>query len=203
MKELTDMRTPTTKTFELEDGEKHTRVFNDPVHFLDDDGKWQDIDLTPRYRNGSLVVDRAPYRVTATSQCVEYGVPGRQVLVFLTKVDGMPIHPVEYPQVRSKRFIYWRDHGPGVDLMLELRPSTVELWAVLRDINGPRTLEWMIDGAGPDELAGRLLGEDKARMPFPAYREVITSEGPTRMIDHLDLRAAVLPARVALTAQGD
>ena len=44
--ELTDRRTETTKTFRLEDGSCYLAQYDTAIHYLDEDGVWQDIDNT-------------------------------------------------------------------------------------------------------------------------------------------------------------
>ncbi len=47
--EMTDERTPNTKTFRLSDGSFVLADYDKPVHFEDQDGKWTDYDNTLKY----------------------------------------------------------------------------------------------------------------------------------------------------------
>lgn len=57
--ELEELREETVKHFRLEDGSIIAVQYDDPVHYLDTDGKWQDIDNTLSSSGSEYVTSNA------------------------------------------------------------------------------------------------------------------------------------------------
>jgi RHS repeat-associated protein len=59
-----DARTAFSNTFEKADGSRVTRVFSDPVNFLDDVGRWQPIDTSLKREDGVIRTSATGYSMT-------------------------------------------------------------------------------------------------------------------------------------------
>ena len=69
--EIPEKRTESTKTFLMSDGSFMLAAYNEPVHYKDDEGVWQDIDNTLSLESDTITDDLQPAQSAVDSQPTE------------------------------------------------------------------------------------------------------------------------------------
>ncbi len=114
-----------------------------PLHYLDDDGVWQDIDLTPIRDGPYFVIDRAPFVLRVAYDRPEAWYEGRET--------GKRAHfwASGKRQTRwdedQQRFV-WRDVAKDADVTLLVRPMSVLAETWLKSANAPHKALWDYEG---------------------------------------------------------
>jgi YD repeat-containing protein len=181
--ELTQERTATSDTFELENGERETRIYESPVNFEDSEGNWKPIDEELEAAPGGAITNGAnsfdlslpeqvgegAIRVASEGQWVSY------------RYLGPSTDPVE---VKGATAIY---AAPDEKTSFELQSlaNGLKESIVLTDTSAPRTFRFGLDTSSG--LTPRLTedgsiafqdggGEVLAAMPAPSVSDAADPE---------------------------
>lgn len=162
--EVVEKRTEFGKTWDLGGGTYHMSTSIGPVHYKDEQGRWQEIDLTLKAveTEGGLIyrMDKAAYTVEIMPDRVAWRYMSRAggfLDMELLTVNG---EPVDYSQMRHRvdgNVLFWNDVAPGVDIKLCLYRKKVEDF---KRFDAPTKLTWRVyrspdfGGEFQEKLAG-------------------------------------------------
>jgi RHS repeat-associated protein len=133
--EIVSMRTENAKFFREPDGKKTAQFYPGPIHFLDSEGAWEEIDTTivPSTRPGYA------FRNRQGSFAVEFAAPGGSVDTVRVETGSEAIrftpvgaNPLSVPRAEGSRVTY-PDAYPGVDLVYEVRNNGLKELLVLKE----------------------------------------------------------------------
>jgi hypothetical protein len=179
--ELPQKRTATSDTFELEGGERETRLYESPVNFEDPEGNWKPIDqeLEPA-PNGGITngansfdlhlpeqVGEGAVRVSSEGQWVSY------------RYLGPATEPAE---VEGDSAIY---PGEGTAFELDSLADGLKESIIVKDAAAPATYRFALDtsaGVSPEVTADGSIafhnaaGEPVATMPAPSISDSAGTE---------------------------
>lgn len=138
-RELVELRTINSKTFDVGNGKRRVFQTLSPLHF-EIDGSLEDIDLTPRDDGDAFVIDRAPYvlRVSKTNPVIEYR--GRT-----TGYDLTLRHEGISPMYDNQERLVW-GAGPQKAVAIQIRPASVVTETWLHDPSADPEDRWLING---------------------------------------------------------
>lgn len=156
--EVPERRGRTSKVFRLPDGRMRLIAGQMPLHYVDGNNRWRDVDLTAyddgdvlRFDTGfyRLVVRRLPARI-------EYRNPRNQV--FILEPDGFGLVPGEHDPINSA--VYWNSHGVGLSVRLRVWPGRVRVETVIERRDAPHAFRWRY--TVPDDPRSAVDLEDGA-----------------------------------------
>jgi RHS repeat-associated protein len=129
------MRTENAKFFREPDGKKTAQVYPGPIHFLNPDGAWEEIDTTtvPSTRPGYAFRNRqGPFTV-------EFAAPGGSVDTVRLESGSQTIrftpvgaNPLSVPRADGSRVTY-PNAFPGADLVYEVRNNGLKELLILKE----------------------------------------------------------------------
>lgn len=144
MTERIEARTPNSKLTEL-GGRKFRRSISlgAPMHYVDGEGKLQDIDLSSRMDRGQFLVDKAPYalRVDPTVPAYRY-TSGTKGAVEVELIDPA----ASIPAAQLDGGFVWADIAKDTDYKIVPRKWGVAALTVLKSSDAPRQWLWRIEG---------------------------------------------------------
>lgn len=146
--EMTERRTPHSKTFRMADGTLQMRVKPSLVHWQQADGALRDIDLDSMDGTGRL--DQAPYILNARQDIIgmQYTsrASGETITCRLIGIGGTPIGslPLVVNPTRANHDIRWLNCLPGLSIVLRAQPAGVSWIKRLADATVPKSFTWRI-----------------------------------------------------------
>ena len=147
MREIVEKRNLRSKTFDRGGDKRLLRIgIRKPLHFLNEEGALQDIDLTPSLDRGQHYIANAPYKVRIGREFPGYRYTGERgaVAVELSGINGKPVGRRE-AEYADGRFC-WRGVSLDVDYSLIPRNARLDAILTLHSKNAPRKFSWEIDG---------------------------------------------------------
>ena len=146
--EIVGLRTVHSKTYLMPDGAHKMLATARAVHYKDDPAdineQWKDIDLTVVDDGGKQVIHKALYDLEIYTDKVGYHYVSKRggiVDVELVEVDGQPVDNQRF-QVRVEgNQLFWDDVADGVDMKVQLRPMSAEIFKKLADVQPSRGQE--------------------------------------------------------------
>lgn len=151
MRELTELRTLTSKTFETDEGGR-VEVHPRPIHYLREDGSWEEIDYTPFLEDGAWVVNAGAYTVKT--------IPGEVAVRFESEHSWCQValqgwHPLVQPVIEEGK-IRWNNISLDMDVYVDVYPDGFEFFKVVHSELADRELKWDVTY---DEVAGYALAK--------------------------------------------
>jgi len=188
MRELTNLRTLTSKTFDSGNGKRTIEASIGAVHYREDN-QWKDID--PTIVNGK--VTKAPYDLTIDfankSFYVKSKLDGSELTI---KLKG-ELNVVE-PEVVGNKVI-WRDLLPDTDVVIEARNSSVRFKRILKSNKAPPDAEFDIAEKGKSHL--RYIAVDGEGNLVP----IAVEKTATKLSESIDLTGKKFPIEIDPTWQ--
>ena len=174
-REITAQRSLNTKVFDADDGRKRVVLSNAPLHYLDRDGAWQDVDLTPRDVGDGWVIDRAAFVLQLQKLS--------PVFVLDCPEAGFDAARFELlsPRVTIVDATHWE--GAGFAITLAVQPDRFTTVITAR---GPVTLQWQIANHTP------VITEEAGLDAAGNRPEVVRSFAAGMMMEQITGRASVL-----------
>lgn len=165
MREIIKKRGLRSKKFDLGDRKKMLRLgIKKPLHYISDEGKLEDIDLTPTLDRGQHFISKAPYRARIGRNFPGYRYTGERgtISAELVAVGGNSIARRE-PEYKDKRFL-WRGIAFETDCAIIPRNARLDAVVTLHSENAPRSFAWEVLG---DKFMMRpVVGRDAAGRPL-------------------------------------
>lgn len=159
MRELVKKRNLRSKTFDLGGRKRLLRLgVKKPLHYVNEQGKLEDIDLTPTLARGQHFISKAPYKARIGRDFPGYRYTGARgtISAELIAINGNSITKRE-PEYADKRF-YWRGLSFGVDCTIIPRNAGLNALVTLHEANAPRKFTWEI--LGDTAMMRPIVGRD-------------------------------------------
>lgn len=140
--ELKELRTETSKTFVQDNGEYLLAVSRMPVHYMDDDGKWRNVDLN--IEDGEL--KKGIYKASLLTNDIGYSIVSRKdnsrIDVKLYKISNKKIKYSE-PTIEGNTAV-WYDIVEDVDFIIEFTAYRVRCWKRLKSKDASKTIRFTV-----------------------------------------------------------
>jgi hypothetical protein len=165
MREFRKKRKMNSKTFLLDNGKRMLRTgIRKPLHYIDQDGKLADIDMTPTLDRGQHFISKAPYKARIGRDFPGYRYTGARgtISAELVLINGNPIAKRE-PEYTDKRF-YWRGISLDTDCAIIPRNARLDAIVTLYSENAPRSFTWEI--LGDKAMMRPVIGRDAKGRPL-------------------------------------
>lgn len=170
--ELLHYRTENSKTYQIDDSNFQLLATIDPLHYKDELGQWQDIDLN--IKNNAVV--KAGYNAHLLENNFGYKIKHNDdklgFVVTLATIGG--VTPKYFaPQIEANKAI-WNNIVPGVDLSIEFLSKRVSIWRKINDKNSPHEVVWNVEedkGEKRIKIVKKILGYDQDRQPLETIRQ--------------------------------
>lgn len=146
MREITSKRNLHSKTFDLGNGKRMLRSgIRKPLHYINEQSKLEDIDLTPTLDRGQHFISKTSYKARIGRDFPGYRYTGARgtISAELVEINDNPVAKRE-PEYADKRF-YWRGLSLGVDCTIIPRNAGLDALITIHDKNTPRKFTWEID----------------------------------------------------------
>lgn len=159
MREFRKKRKMNSKTFLLDNGKRMLRTgIRKPLHYVDQDGKLADIDVTPTLDRGQHFISKAPYKARIGRDFPGYRYTGARgtISAELVAINGNPIAKRE-PDYADKRFC-WRGIALDADCTIIPRNAALAALVTLHSENAPRSFTWEI--LGDRAMMRPVIGRD-------------------------------------------
>ena len=152
--ELVEKRTRTSKSFILEDGTRVTDLYTTPVHYLDENGKWQEIDLTIT-RSSNLVFE---YENTKNSFQTYFGRASEPKVAVEYEDNYLTFAPVNNQfgngnlnspsttKVEENRLVYM-NFIDGADLRYSVGRKTIKEDIIINEYKGVNTFKFIVENS--------------------------------------------------------
>lgn len=186
--EIIAKRRYNAKTYDLGGGIFKSVGVLGAVHYkenpADPQETWKEIDLTIRDDavGPDKIADKTFYDLKIFTDRVGYSYASRrggQVNVELVEIGGQPVDTNRFTVRYEGNQLFWDDVADGVNLKIQLRPLSAEIFKQLADENAPRSFRWLVTES-PDSHASfrRASGgfDDKRR-----HLEMLTTTTPITM----------------------
>jgi hypothetical protein len=165
MREFVKKRRMNSKTFDLGGRKRMLRTgIRKPLHYVDQDGRLADIDVTPTLDRGQHFISKAPYKVRIGRDFPGYRYTGARgtISAELVAINGNPIAKRE-PDYADKRF-YWRGISLDTDCTIIPRNARLDAIVTLHSENSPRSFTWEI--LGDKTMMRPVIGRDAKGLPL-------------------------------------
>jgi hypothetical protein len=149
MPEIVSARTLVSKTYDAGNGKKRLRQSMGPVHYLEDDNSWQEVDLTPVDMGDHWRIEKAFYRLTIWKDVpgIEYeSRAGGSATVTIDTIGGN--RPATVAPVLDGLACRWADCAPDFDLEMIFRPAGIEWVRALKSERAPREWAFLVEERG-------------------------------------------------------
>lgn len=179
MNELTELRSLCARIYDLGNGQMRARISLEPQCVPIDPAAWKrgervafDLPNTALTDTGSKL-DAGPlwYGLSVSKGAVGYEYRSRftggTVAVELLEVDGRAI--TAPATISRANQLWWVDVVEGLDLYLDIRPKSVELFKRIKSEKGPRRLLWRVTESANRSIPLRhqTAGHDNADLAEP------------------------------------
>lgn len=159
MREIVERRNLRAKTFDLGGGKRMLRLgIRKPLHYVNEQGQLEDIDLTPTLDRGQHFISKTPYKARIGRDFPGYRYTGERgtISAELVAIAGNPIARRE-PDYADKRF-YWRGISLDTDCTIIPRNAGLAALVTLHSENAPRSFTWEV--LGDKAMMRPLIGRD-------------------------------------------
>lgn len=153
LKEIVSLRGRDTKTFRIDHRRRKIICFQRPIHYENADGKFVDIELTPRVAGDKVVMDTAPYSIEVdkkTHKIIYRSKEKGEVHISLKSVNG--VSPLDGTLEFSTGSILWKDVYPDTDVDIRIRAHGIRIWKNLRSKNAASEFIWEMTNVDPGNL---------------------------------------------------
>jgi len=176
LEEKKEQRLANAKIYSLGGLKRRICITNEPLHFTDERGQLQDIELTPVDLGDSLEIQSAPYRARVSKEKIAVLFSARQSahgvmseLIF----DG----EVPYPQIKENS-ILWENVYHDLDIELKFFERKCEFFKILKTESAPKSLTWEYTSTSgfAGEVQEDIQGWDSGKDPrgFKRYIELVS-----------------------------
>lgn len=179
--EVLRRRNLVSKTYDLGSGQFRLMQSMGPIHYQEDDGSWQEIDLTPEDRGDHWRIERGLYRLTIWKDApgIEYeSRAGGAATVALDSIAGAK------PRVVAPKMdglcCRWANCAEDFDLELTFRPVGIQWVKALKSDRAPREWAFTVEERGKP-VEQRLAGKDAAERALD-LSDTLTEGGGRRLI---------------------
>lgn len=177
MQEIKSKRTLKAKHFDLGGNKRRCIASVADVHYRDEQGRLQDIDLTPSDKGTHFENTTAPYKVQVSKTSVSLTYQSRTLgTASMTLVRAGTAKSFNIDPVVTRNKITYRDIVPDCDIILHLYPRGVEWFKVLKSASAPKEFEWQIEH--DDECAFKMNARHAGRDKQKRKIELSKSETP-------------------------
>lgn len=145
--EVVSNRAVCSKTFKNNDGSFTTVIDRAPVHYLDENGSYQEIDLTVVDNGARFTMNKAPYSVEIYKDKVGYKFSrpsGEFFSIELVKIAGVNVNNTNIVAKSDFNQVFWDGVDPKVLFKVVLNPQKPKLNTFIVDATANRSLTWLI-----------------------------------------------------------
>lgn len=170
MREIVEKRNLRSKTFDLGGRKRLLRLgIKKPLHYVNEQGQLDDIDLTPTLDRGQYFISKAPYKARIGRDFPGYRYTGARgtISAELVAINGNPIarRESEYADAR----FYWRSISLDTDCTIIPRNARLDAIVTLHSENAPRSFSWEI--LGDKAMMRPVIGRDASGRPLELEQE--------------------------------
>ena len=114
------------------------------IHYVDDNGDYQEIDPMPREQRDDFIIDKVPYKCQVAKSRVAHNYQSRtqgRLEIELVEIGGTPVSQLTLninPQIVNGEIVY-PELLPGLDIKLKPKRSGVEWFKVIKNSSVPRS----------------------------------------------------------------
>lgn len=165
MRELVKKRRMNSKTFDLGGKKRMLRLgIKKPLHYVNEQGQLEDIDLTPTLDRGQHFISKAPYKARIGRDFPGYRYAGGRgtISAELVEIGGNPF-PKREPEYKDKHF-FWQSISLDTDCAIIPRNARLDAIVTLHSENAPRSFTWEI--LGNKTMMRPVIGRDAKGRPL-------------------------------------
>lgn len=179
-------RTAWSRTYPMPDGSHRLLATMAPVHYKDNLSdaaeEWKDIDLTIVDEGGKKAVHKTFFDLEIYTDRIGYRYASKQgglIDVELVEIGGQPVNNDRFKVRTDGNQLFWDDVADGVDMKVQLRPQSAEIFKKLAGENAPRRFKWKISESAGSQASFRKksAGVDNAK-PKANILEMLNEVAP-------------------------